>query len=291
MEKILKVTVILVIIFALFMLISPYIVADMIQASLGRPTMMSKFVDKVKDSVHTGEYDKYLKEYVEVRFGNVIEEKLKISDGRWSDFNVHAYSAHFDDIMEDGFTIYIYKDTGGGSDSFSQVLSKDQKFQHLYSEWVKKQVGIEDENVEFEFTGTFDTPYIEFDKITTLSEDYSEVFENTHNFKLMYMNIKQYKDFNIKNIINYTKNFLEKNNVNMLNMLSSYGCSEYSISFFSYDFDFNVPGSLEFDKFYGSKDNINNYTVTIKNGEIIDTIHYSYTDEYGNINVEEMSVF
>ena len=33
-------------------------------------------------------------------------------------------------------------------DNFYEVLSKDPKFQHLYSEWVKRQVGIDDENVE-----------------------------------------------------------------------------------------------------------------------------------------------
>ena len=70
------------------------------------------------------------------------------------------------------------------SDSFYKALSTDLKFQHLYSEWVKKQVGIEDENVELGFTGNFDKPYIDFDKITSLSDDYREVFENTHNLYL-----------------------------------------------------------------------------------------------------------
>ena len=39
----------------------------------------------------------------------------------------------------------IYKDT------FYEVLSTDEKFQHLYSDWVKKQIGINDPNVEFKF--------------------------------------------------------------------------------------------------------------------------------------------
>ena len=85
-------------------------------------------------------------------------------------------------FMDKTFEIWIDKRnyTIFGTD-FYEVLIYDKKFHHLYSEWVKKQVGIDDENVEFGFAGNFDDPYIDFDKITTLSEDYREVFENTHN--------------------------------------------------------------------------------------------------------------
>ena len=92
---------------------------------------------------------------------------------------------------------------------FYEVLSRDSKFQHLYSEWVKKQVGIEDENVEFGFTGNFDKPYIEFDKITSLSDDYREVFENTHNLyfnKIVLTNIS----LNENNISNQCSEFVDK---------------------------------------------------------------------------------
>lgn len=85
-------------------------------------------------------------------------------------------------FMSKTFEIWIDKRSNSlyGS-NFYEVLSTDFKFQHLYSEWIKKQIGIEDENVEFQFAGNFDNPYIEFDKITSLSEDYREIFENTHN--------------------------------------------------------------------------------------------------------------
>jgi hypothetical protein len=39
-------------------------------------------------------------------------------------------------------------------DNFYEVLLYDKKFQHLYSEWVKKQVGIDDENIDIEITCT-----------------------------------------------------------------------------------------------------------------------------------------
>ena len=100
------------------------------------------------------------------------------------------------------------------SDTFYEVLSKDPKFQHLYSDWVKKQVGIDDENVELEFAGNFDIPYIEFDKITSLSDDYREVFENTHNLYAWMCKVKNIKDMNYNNrleIANYAKyNYLYK---------------------------------------------------------------------------------
>lgn len=85
------------------------------------------------------------------------------------------------EFMDKTFGISVDTDKKVVSDNFYEVLSTDSKFQHLYSEWIKKQIGIDDDNVEFQFAGNFDNPYIEFDKITSLSEDYREIFENTHN--------------------------------------------------------------------------------------------------------------
>lgn len=85
-------------------------------------------------------------------------------------------------FMDNKFKILIgYYSLEVLEDTFCNVFYIDHKFQHLYSNWVKKQVWIDDENVEFGFAWNFDDPYIDFDKITTLSEDYREVFENTHN--------------------------------------------------------------------------------------------------------------
>ena len=89
-------------------------------------------------------------------------------------------------------------------------IATDPKFQHLYSEWVKKQVGIDDENVEFGFTGTFDEPYIDFDKITTLSEDCREVFENTHNLYAKFCQVKNITSLTEENKIEQAKFAREK---------------------------------------------------------------------------------
>ena len=89
-------------------------------------------------------------------------------------------------------------------------IVNDKKFQHLYSEWVKKQVGIEDSNVEFGFAGNFDNPYIEFDKITSLSDDYREIFENTHNLYVWQCRVVNIKDLNENNKVEIAKMVREK---------------------------------------------------------------------------------
>lgn len=96
------------------------------------------------------------------------------------------------------------------SDTFTSTLATDPKFQHLYSEWVKKQVGIEDENVEFKFAGNFDPPYIEFNKITSLSDDYREIFENTHNLYAWLCEASNIKDLNNDNKLKVAKSVREE---------------------------------------------------------------------------------
>lgn len=113
------------------------------------------------------------------------------------------------DIMDKTFNITMQ---GGRivNDNFYEVISNDQKFTHLYSEWVKKQVGIEDSNVEFGFAGNFDNPYIEFDKITSLSDDYREIFENTHNLYVWQCRVVNIKDLNENNKVEIAKMVREK---------------------------------------------------------------------------------
>ena len=81
-------------------------------------------------------------------------------------------------------------------DNFYEVLCYDNKFQHMYSEWVKKQVGIDDKNVELEFSKSADVR-IDFDKIDQLSKDCKEIFENTHN---LYLNNVIINNFNLANV-------------------------------------------------------------------------------------------
>ena len=102
-------------------------------------------------------------------------------------------------------SIYVNSETKKVDGGFNLSSTK---FQHMYSEWLKKQVGIDDENVELEFTGNFDTPYIEFDKIKTISKDYKEIFENTHNLYLNTITVNNYNvnEQNYVNCFNKIKN-------------------------------------------------------------------------------------
>lgn len=111
-------------------------------------------------------------------------------------------------FMEKEFSLQIVKGKVIG-DTFYDTLTTDPKFQHLLSEWVKKQVGIEDDNVEFQFAGNFDNPYIEFDKITSLSEDYREIFVNTHNLYAWLCEVSSIRDLTDENIIEIAKNIRE----------------------------------------------------------------------------------
>ncbi len=119
-------------------------------------------------------------------------------------------------------------------------IATDPKFQHLYSEWVKKQVGIEDENVEFGFTLIFEEPYIDFDKITTLSEDYREVFENTHDLflnKIELKNITEVNDNYIDLFYNIKNNYYYK----IVDLLGSPNKIRLSVYFDDYRFNYNFP--------------------------------------------------
>lgn len=101
-------------------------------------------------------------------------------------------------------------------DNFYEVLIKDDKFQHLYSEWVKKQVGIEDENVELYFNRAMcgsrvigDNIYIDFDKITDLNNLEEQLCENTHNIYIRSnhheqgVDVKIYNINDVKEVLNY----------------------------------------------------------------------------------------
>ena len=114
-------------------------------------------------------------------------------------------------FMEKTFEVWIdnRNHTVFGS-NFTETLTTDPKFQHLYSEWVKKQVGIDDENVELKFAGNYDPPYIEFNKITSLSEDYREVFENTHNLYCWLCEVKNIKNLTNGNILEISKSIREQ---------------------------------------------------------------------------------
>ena len=152
--------------------------------------------------IYKNDNRKAYEEYIKSNYG-IVSETFELK----SHYNRFWHiSAPF---MEKEFSIQLVKGKVAG-DTFSTVLSTDPKFQHLYSEWVKKEVGIEDENVELGFAGNFDTPYIEFNKITSLSDDYREVFENTHNLYCWLCEVSNIKDLTDNNKYEIAKLIREK---------------------------------------------------------------------------------
>ena len=145
---------------------------------------------------------KALEEHIKRKYGEVVSKVVEVEYiGRRRGWHADSeYILHFP--FANDKTIYVESET---QKIFSRDFSfaTDPKFQHLYSEWVKKQVGIEDENVEFGFAGNYDTPYIEFNKITSLSDDYREVFENTHNIILLYLIKRNISDLSKENWYDY----------------------------------------------------------------------------------------
>lgn len=91
-------------------------------------------------------------------------------------------------------------------DNFYEVLLYDKKFQHLYSEWLKKQIGLKDENVGFEL----EYGEIDFSKIKTLNDTFDEVFENC-DYTLRSINIKNINEKDKYKIFNeYREKYYEK---------------------------------------------------------------------------------
>ena len=210
--------------------------------------------------VYSGNNMKAYNKYIKNNYG-IVSETFELK----SHYNRFWYVST--PFMEKEFSLQIVKGKVIGN-TFSTTLTTDPKFQHLYSEWVKKQVGIEDENVELKFAGNYDTPYIEFNKITHLSDDYREVFENTHNLYLM--------EVWEKNIINLSKNnwrmyvsehlvyFDKLKSLVKLNPL----CNDngYFVCLYKYGQDkYNVKDR---EKYYGTFDEPNNIDTAIINNSI-----------------------
>ncbi len=147
------------------------------------------------------------KQYIKAKYGEAVSSIIEIEyKGRisgWAADSHYIISAPF----VDDASIYVESETQDVRGGFN--FSKSSKFQHLYSEWIKKQIGVDDENVEFGFTGSYETPYVEFEKITSLSEDYSEVFENTHNFYVWTCEVGKINNLNNDNKVEIAKNIRE----------------------------------------------------------------------------------
>lgn len=159
--------------------------------------------------VNRSNYRNILDKYIVDNYGEILKEYFEVQViNNYSSYN-QLYSVSTPFMKKDFFIEVSYNKRKVISDTFNSVLSTDPKFQHMYSEWVKKQVGIEDENVEFKFTGFFDKPYIEFDKIVSLNSDYEEIFENTHNLFAWLCERTQIKDLSENNKVGKAKHLQE----------------------------------------------------------------------------------
>ena len=208
-----KLIFVLTIIFILLLFSSPYLFIELWNIQSGRSTIFELTINDIKDDIDSAinkdKYNKILNEYIKNKFGDSLSEKLRIikNDG-W------RYVVKFDDIMDE--TFYIAYNTGkySCSDNFEQVISNDKKFQHLYSEWVKNQVGIEDENVELEFKGALkgarwvgDEPYIDFSKITSLDDLEKQICKNTHNLYVSNIRINNFNSAEINDVLKVVKKY------------------------------------------------------------------------------------
>lgn len=197
-DRILKVIFVLTILFVLYLFFAPYIIIELWNIQSGKSTMLeltfNDFKYNIDGSINKDKYNRILNEYIKNRFGDLVFEKLSIvkNDG-------NRYMVKFEDILDGTFFIQYHKAKGACSDNFYKVLLADNKFQHFYSEWVKKQIGIDDGNVELEFQGyDFFTEEhnfkIDFNNINVLDKDYDELFKNVKNMRLTNISLSNYHD-------------------------------------------------------------------------------------------------
>ena len=211
-EKIAKIVTVLGILFLLYVTFMPLIALEMWHVQQGGKPFYERAVDSIKEgfdkTINRGKYNKYLDEYIKERFGNAVVEKLKIVNN-----DSYRYTIKFDSIMDSKFTVYTNTKTGKCGDTLNAVISTDKKFLHLYSEWVKKQVGIEDENVELEFYSN--NPIIQFKNINKLDIDYNEIFRETSGFYLSGIKIKNIALLSFSN----SKSIAENINIKLANKI------------------------------------------------------------------------
>ena len=143
---------------------------------------------------------KIFNEYIKNRYGTIIDTfEITIKSAVVNTNTLFVIKTPF---MDQSFGISVdTKKKRIDGDTFYEVLSKDMKFQHMYSEWVKRQIGCEDENVELGFYGQQSNPklIILFNQISNLNNNYEEIFKNTYNFYLNTISIKHLRDLNEQN--------------------------------------------------------------------------------------------
>lgn len=146
-------------------------------------------------------YDKY----IESKYGIISKTFEMHNDGRF-----YYISTPF---LKNEFVIQL---THGKvvSDRFYDILLTDSKFQHLYSEWVKKQVGIDDENIEINFKEALkgsrwvgEKPYIEFSNINSIDDLEEDICKNTHNLYVYKVEISNFNSLNVEDVLTVVKRY------------------------------------------------------------------------------------
>ena len=147
---------------------------------------------------------KWVRETYGATVSEVIELKYHGRSNGWGSDSVYRLESPF--ALG---TVFVDSETQEVEGGFSL---EGTKFQHLYSEWVKKQVGIEDEEVELKFYGQQSDPKLEisFDSIEYLSDDYREVFENVKYLYCNGINVNNIYDLTEENSYDIAKELLDK---------------------------------------------------------------------------------
>ena len=226
--------------------------------------ILTEIRDTIIVGVNKNKNSKALNEYLKKCYGDVIYNVVEIKENhRNGSEMVYYIKMPFMDNM-----FYVFINNGDITQvNFHDKVFYDPKFQHLYSEWVKKQVGIKDENVEFEFSKNTNAT-INFDRIDKLSKDYKEVFENTKGMELIQIFQYNIRDLSRENWYEYASNYLKYYNkiksICNFNVLCDY--NGFLLYLYKYEQDKNNVKDRE--EYYGTFDTPNNIDTTIINGII-----------------------
>ena len=160
--------------------------------------------------------------WVVSKYGEAVAKVVEIEyDGKsegWVDWSTFKMTAPF----AVGWIVVNSEDQSIVSGGFDL---EGKKFQHLYSEWIKKQVGIDDENVELEFDRAMASSarvigspiYIDFKEIVSCDNLEDAICKNTHNIYIRSNTygdpgavIKMSKNTDLQEMLNYADDIEEK---------------------------------------------------------------------------------
>ena len=112
-------------------------------------------INKECDDIEKENRDKNTKaaqKYIRDKYGDILSEVIKIEYiGRRKDWVANSHYILKAPFCDDG-ELSVDSETHNVYGGFDFEISS--KFKYLYSEWVKKQVGIDDENIDIEITCT-----------------------------------------------------------------------------------------------------------------------------------------